>query len=77
MPAESTVDVNLGCGLGTAHSNQHKHRVFVSTYLGYGTNEARGRYYRQLLKEHLAKRFGDYILNILHGGSMCFGISAC
>ena len=56
VPSESLVEVNLGCGLGTAHGTQHKHRVFVSTYLGYGTNEARARYYRQLLKEHLEKR---------------------
>ena len=53
---ESMVEVNLGCGLGSAHGSQHKHRVFVSTYLGYGTNEARTRYYRQLLREHLDKR---------------------
>ena len=56
MPAESTVDVNLGCGLGGTLGNQHKYKVFVSTYLGYGTNQARNRYYQQLLKAHLEKR---------------------
>lgn len=50
------MEVNLGCGLGGVHSAQHKHRVLVNTYLGYGTNEARSRYYKQLLKAHLEKR---------------------
>lgn len=29
-----------------------KHQVFVTTWLGYGTNQARERYLRQLLKRH-------------------------
>ena len=56
VPADSTVEVNLGCGHGGSSGGQHKHRVFVSTYLGYGTNQARTRYYQQLLAAHLEKR---------------------
>ena len=45
--------MNLGCGI---HDDQHKHRVHVSTYLGYGTNEARARYYHLLVKQHMEER---------------------
>jgi len=48
------MDINLGCGM--SEGNQHKHRIFVSTYLGYGSNQARLRYYQQLLKLHLKNR---------------------
>lgn len=51
-----TVDLDLGCGVRGALGSQHKHKIFVSTYLGYGTNEARTRYYQHLLKTHLANR---------------------
>lgn len=56
MSPDATVDINLGCGLDGVADGQHKHRVFVSTYLGYGSNEARTRYFRQLLWDHLERR---------------------
>ena len=34
------VDVDLSCGVDT----HHKHQLFVTTYLGFGANEARRRY---------------------------------
>lgn len=55
---ELTVDINLGCGVGSPAGSQHKHRIFVGTYLGYGANEARTRYYQHLLREHLRTRYG-------------------
>jgi len=51
-PSANTVDINLGCGI---HDNHHKHRVYVNTYLGYGTNEARRRYHRLLREQHLTR----------------------
>ena len=56
VPVNSTVDINLGCTPEGHGESYHKHKVFVSTYLGYGSNEARDRYYRLLLREHLEKR---------------------
>ena len=38
--AGSVVDVDLSCGMNT----RHKHKLFVTTYLGFGANEARKRY---------------------------------
>lgn len=52
VPQESVVEIDLGCGVD---ESQHTHRVFVSTYLGYGSNEVQGRYYRRLLRAHLDK----------------------
>eukprot|EP01135_Chromosphaera_perkinsii_P003246 Nk52_evm21s239 gene=Nk52_evmTU21s239 len=40
------VELNLGCN---QHDDQHKYRLYVTTYLGYGANKARERY-----KEHVA-----------------------
>lgn len=48
-PSANTVDINLGCGI---QDSQHKHRVFITSYLGYGTNEARRRYYKMLAQQH-------------------------
>jgi hypothetical protein len=43
-PASQTVDINLGCGV---QDSRHKHRVYINTYLGFGSNEAL-RLYRKL-----------------------------
>ena len=51
-PPGNTVDINLGCGI---HDDQHKHKVYVNTYLGYGTNEARRRYHRLLRQQHFER----------------------
>lgn len=48
--SENVVEINLGCG---AHDNQHKHRVYSRTYLGYGSNTARSKYYNSLLRQRL------------------------
>ena len=44
-PASHTVDINLGCGV---LDSKHKHRVYIDTYLGFGSNEAI-RLYRKLI----------------------------
>lgn len=45
-PASQTVDINLGCGV---EDTRHKHRVYINTYLGFGSNEALRLYRRQLI----------------------------
>ncbi|XP_065882910.1 ectonucleoside triphosphate diphosphohydrolase 7-like isoform X2 [Dysidea avara] len=44
------VDINLGCGI---KNHLHKHRVYVTTFLGYGANEALRLYMqRHKLRHH-------------------------
>ena len=43
----SVVDVDLSCGMNT----RHKHKLFVTTYLGFGANEARRRYVQAKTRE--------------------------
>ena len=40
------VEVNLGC---RDHDSAHRYRIFVTTFLGYGANEAIARYHRHIL----------------------------
>lgn len=51
---DNIVEINLGCGI---RDNQHKHRVYTNTYLGYGTNEARSKYYKSVVEQHIADRY--------------------
>ncbi|XP_064382622.1 ectonucleoside triphosphate diphosphohydrolase 7-like [Halichondria panicea] len=44
---DKIVEINLGCGL---LDNEHKHRVYSMTYLGYGSNTVRTKYYTSLAK---------------------------
>jgi len=41
-------EINLGC---TEHDTEHTYRVFVTTFLGYGANEAMSRHQRTLFLE--------------------------
>ena len=38
-------EINLGC---QEHDLEHTYRIFVTTFLGYGANEARARHHRTL-----------------------------
>jgi len=38
-------EINLGC---QEHDTEHTYRIFVTTFLGYGANEARARHHRKL-----------------------------
>ena len=51
-PQSNVVDISLGCGLP---DSQHRHRVYVDTYLGYGANEARNRYITHIVQQYLSK----------------------
>lgn len=48
-PASHSVDINLGCGV---QDSRHKHRVYVNTYLGFGSNKAIKQYHKQLFQTH-------------------------
>lgn len=50
---DEVVDINLGCGLSDSH---HRHRVFVGTYLGYGSNVAMSRYREELVQQYNTSR---------------------
>ncbi|KAL5471525.1 hypothetical protein EMCRGX_G029648 [Ephydatia muelleri] len=41
----NTLELDLGCGF---HGNSHKHRIFLATYLGFGTNEIWRKYQMSL-----------------------------
>ena len=43
------VEINLGCSSDTTH----RYRLFVTTFLGYGANEAINRYHRQIILNQL------------------------
>lgn len=43
----NTLELDLGCGF---HGNLHKHRVFLATYLGYGSNEIWRKYQKSLVE---------------------------
>ncbi len=47
------VEVNLGC---RDHDTSHRYRLFVTTFLGYGANEAIARYHRHLLLSQLEEK---------------------
>lgn len=49
VPSCRVVEINLGCGI---KDRLHKHRVYVTTFLGYGANEA--------LRMYMTKRKNDY-----------------
>lgn len=42
-------EINLGC---EDHNFDHRYNVYVSTYLGMGANEARGKYEDMLIRKH-------------------------
>lgn len=44
VPSCRVVEINLGCGI---KDQLHKHRVYVTTFLGYGANEALRMYMTQ------------------------------
>ncbi|XP_023347049.1 ectonucleoside triphosphate diphosphohydrolase 7, partial [Eurytemora carolleeae] len=46
------VEINLGC---TDHDVEHTYRVFVSTYLGFGANQAKERHERTLFLDAVLK----------------------
>jgi len=45
-------EINLGC---QEHDTEHTYRVFVTTFLGFGANEAMARHHRQLFLETLLR----------------------
>jgi len=45
-------EINLGC---LEHDKEHTYRVFVTTFLGYGANEARARHQRNLFLQEWLK----------------------
>ena len=52
------VDINIGCR--GDHEAEHLYRLFVTTFLGYGANEALARHQRSLLYSQVQKRLsGD------------------
>ena len=69
------VDINLGC---RDQDSGHKYRLFVTTFLGYGANEALARYRRQLIlsqppnKGHISGLAPNRTLSdpCLHRGNM-------
>ena len=46
VPSELLADVNLGCD---SHRTIHNYRVYVATFLGFGSNAAHGRYLDMVL----------------------------
>ena len=48
------VDVNLGC---RASDKSHQYRLFVTTFLGYGANEAIARYHRYLVLSQFEEKY--------------------
>lgn len=44
-------ELNLGC---KEHDMEHTYRIFVTTFLGYGANEALGRHQRDLILSQVA-----------------------
>ncbi len=48
-----TVEINLGC---RQHDTEHTYRVFVTTFLGFGANEALARHRRELILEQLQQQ---------------------
>ena len=47
------VEVNLGC---RDRDSKHRYRIFVTTFLGYGANEAIARYHRHVLLSQLTSK---------------------
>jgi len=45
-------EINLGC---QEHDMEHTYRIFVTTFLGFGANEAMSRHHRQLFLETLIR----------------------
>ena len=43
-------EINLGC---KEHDTEHTYRIFVTTFLGFGANEAMARHQRQHFSVHL------------------------
>ncbi len=50
-----TVEINLGC---RQHDTEHTYRVFVTTFLGYGANEAMARHRRDLVLQQVEDKKG-------------------
>jgi len=44
------VEINLGC---KEHDTEHTYRLFVTTFLGYGANEAMARHRRDLILKQI------------------------
>ena len=58
------IDINIGCR--GDHETEHLYRLFVTTFLGYGANEALARHQRSLLYLQVEKRLSGelrYIIN--------------
>ena len=49
LPPSLHANINLGCD---SHSTTHSHHLYVSTLLGYGSNEAFTRHHHSLLNKH-------------------------
>lgn len=45
-------EINLGC---KDHDTEHTYRIFVTTFLGYGANEALARHRRDLVLSQVEK----------------------
>jgi ectonucleoside triphosphate diphosphohydrolase 4 len=49
LPPSLTANINLGCD---SHNTIHSHHLYVSTLLGYGSNEAFTQYHQSLFDKH-------------------------
>jgi Golgi nucleoside diphosphatase len=45
------VEINLGC---KDHDTEHTYRLFVTTFLGYGANQAMARHRRDLILKQIS-----------------------
>ena len=82
VPSCRVVEINLGCGI---KDRLHKHRVYVTTFLGYGANEVLRKYmtkrkleYQKYPKNRCTPlRKQEQILNLLCIVGHCTVIHAC
>ena len=57
------VDINIGCR--GDHEDEHAYRLFVTTFLGYGANEALARHQRSLLYSQIKNKLSGELRYIL------------